>query len=189
MTKQLRMLDVSSVNHSTDQPIDWAAVHVAGFDAVMIKATEGTHYVNPWLKQDADAATAAGLLVGFYHFARPGELSPAAEARAALAAIDGLHHDLGLALDLEVAEGRGWANLAEYAKAFHAEIRKVLDHSPLYVNDSFRDNLPGAPFGERLWSARTDRPRFECWAWQETTAAAVAGIVGVVDVGYLHPDV
>lgn len=189
MTAPLRMLDVSSVNHGNDQPIDWRKVKRAKYDAVMIKATEGIGYVNPWLVQDAAGAHTAGLLVGFYHFARPAASGGDAQADHAIAATIGLHHDLGLACDLEISEGQSWADLAVFAQAFHGAAHKAFTHSPLYVNDYFLDNLPGAPFGERLWLAQTDRPRRMVWAWQETTAAAIAGIVGVVDVGYLHPGV
>lgn len=182
------MIDVSANNHPADVPIDWAKVKGAGYDAVMVKCSEGTDYVNPWLKDDADGATAARLKVGFYHFGRPGAMSPAAEARYARVAVFGLHHDLGLALDLEVQESRDWASLAAYARAFHHVIRETFAHSPLYVNDYFLANLPGAPWGERLWLAQTARPRREVWAWQSTTPIAVPGIPGLTDVNVLHPD-
>lgn len=187
MTAQVGMIDVSANNHPDDTPINWQAVKKAGYGAVMIKASEGTGYVNPWLDRDALGALDAGLLVGFYHFAHPGDNLPTLEATHALAAIMGLPHDLGLALDLEVQEGKTWAQLATFAKAFHATVRKKLAHSPLYVNDYFLDNLLDAPWGERLWVAQTSRPRFECWAWQEVTPAAVPGIQGDTDVGVLRP--
>lgn len=189
MSANLRMIDVSANNHGGGKTIVWGAVKQAGVDAVMIKATEGTGYENPWLGQDARGAVTAGLAVGFYHFAHPSQSSPEVQAATAVQACAGLHHDLGLALDLEVSEGLGWATLATWAQAFHAEVRKVYDHAPLYVNDDYLDNLLGAPWGERLWLAQTDRPRRECWAWQETTPATVPGIPGAVDAGYLHPSV
>lgn len=189
MRPQTPMIDVSANNHPDGGPIDWRRVKAAGYGAVMIKATEGSGYVNPWLQRDASDALAAGLLVGFYHFAHPGEDLPILEATHALAAIGGLRHDLGLALDLEVTEGKTWPQLASFAKAFHATVRERLNHSPLYVNDNFLDNLPGAPWGERLWVAQTSRPRFVCWAWQEVIPDRVDGITGDVDVGYLAPTV
>lgn len=184
---QVRMIDVSANNHPDNGPIDWKKVAKSDIGAVMVKSSEGVTYVNPWLVRDATGAKAAGLLVGFYHFRHPGLATPQTEARHACVAVTGLHHDLGLAQDLEVAEGKAWAELAAQAKIFHAEVRKSFRHSPLYINDYFLGNLPGAPFAERLWVAQTARPRFECWAWQETTPAEVPGIVGAVDVSWLHP--
>lgn len=51
-----------------------AAFPVTGLDFAFIKITEGTGYVNP--KWEAQRATArqAGLVRGFYHFGRPGDM-------------------------------------------------------------------------------------------------------------------
>ena len=188
MTANVRMIDVSSNNHPTDAQIDWAQVKAAGVGAVMVKATEGESYVNPWLKADADGAHAAGLQVGYYHFARPGQSSGSFQADAALTAIDGLPRQLGLALDLEVTEGFSWPTLAAWAQEFHACAKIVVEHSPLYVNDYFLANLPGAPFDWWLWLAQTARPRRQVWAWQEATPVVVPGIAGLTDVGWLYLD-
>lgn len=181
------MVDVSANNHGTGQSIDWAKVRAAGYLAVMVKATEGVDYVNPWLKEDAEGAANAGLLVGYYHFARPSQASAAAQASVALNAIRRLPRNLGLALDLEVAEGLSWDVLASQANIFHEDVLRQVEHSPLYCNDYFLQNLPGAPWGERLWLAQTARPRREVWAWQQTTPQVVDGIPGVTDVNVIHP--
>ena len=70
--------------------------------------------------------------------------------------------------------------LASFARGFHVRARETVEHSPLYANAYYLANLPGAPFGERLWLAQTDRPRREVWAWQETAPATVPGIEGLV---------
>jgi len=45
-----------------------------GIDFAFVKVTEGTTYVNPsWVAQ-RDTARAAELVVGYYHFARPGDM-------------------------------------------------------------------------------------------------------------------
>lgn len=48
---------------------------VAGLSFAFVKATEGTHYVNPLMTQQAAWARKNGLVVGFYHFARPGSMT------------------------------------------------------------------------------------------------------------------
>jgi GH25 family lysozyme M1 (1,4-beta-N-acetylmuramidase) len=188
MTAQVPMIDVSANNHPTDEPIQWARVRAAGYGAVMVKATEGADYVNPWLARDANAASQAGLEVGYYHFAHPAATDSATQAEHALAAIDGLPRSLGLALDLEVGEGISWNGLAVWAQEFHRVALQTVDHSPLYVNDYYLANLPGAPWGVRLWLAQTARPRRQVWAWQATQPIQVNGIVTPTDVGFLHPD-
>jgi len=43
-------------------------------DFAIIKATEGAIYINPKLPAQRDYARSNGLVVGYYHFARPGNL-------------------------------------------------------------------------------------------------------------------
>jgi len=48
---------------------NWNLVYKSGVQMVYIKATEGNSYTNPLLFSQYQGAKAAGLLVGFYHFA------------------------------------------------------------------------------------------------------------------------
>lgn len=59
-------IDVSSYQSST--------YSTKGYDFAFVKATEGTSYVNPRMVAQAAHARAAGLVVGFYHFLRPGSM-------------------------------------------------------------------------------------------------------------------
>lgn len=59
---------------------DWSAYQaeepsVNGLSFVFIKATEGTSYVNPHMAAQAAWARKNSLVVGFYHFARPGSMA------------------------------------------------------------------------------------------------------------------
>ena len=54
-------IDVASHQHPDNAPIDWAAVAAAGWAFVIVKATEGVGYVNPFFAQDVAGARAAGL--------------------------------------------------------------------------------------------------------------------------------
>lgn len=185
---QIPMIDVSANNHLADEKIDWEAVKAAGYGAAMVKCSEGVDYENPWLADDADGAALAGLRVGYYHFAHPAASTGREQAAYALDAIVGRPRDLGLALDLEVYEGKTPDELAAFVHDYHAEARKTVDHSPLYTPSSMLEAMPGAPWGERLWLPSTARPRREVWAWQTTTPAMVKGIALPTDVGWLHPD-
>lgn len=58
----------------------------AGLDFVFVKATEGTSYVNPKMTAQAARARKAGLVLGFYHFLRPGDMKAQAAYFVAKAA-------------------------------------------------------------------------------------------------------
>lgn len=63
---------------------DWASYQsytpsTKGIDFVFIKATEGTGYVNPRMCVQTSHARKAGLVVGFYHFLRPGNMKAQAK--------------------------------------------------------------------------------------------------------------
>ncbi|NMN99499.1 glycoside hydrolase family 25 protein [Antrihabitans stalactiti] len=60
--------DASSHQHVGGKPIDWQKVKASGHDFAMIKATEGSDYVNPWFNEDTNKMRAAGVLRGAYHF-------------------------------------------------------------------------------------------------------------------------
>lgn len=60
--------------------LDLDAYADAGFDRILVKASEGTGYVNPLFGVWWAAASALGLARGAYHFAKPSRWSGAAEA-------------------------------------------------------------------------------------------------------------
>ncbi|TSE00780.1 glycoside hydrolase [Skermania sp. ID1734] len=62
--------DVSSYQHPDGGPINWAAAKAGGVNFALVKATEGTDYVNPHFHEDTAAMRAAGVLRGAYHFPR-----------------------------------------------------------------------------------------------------------------------
>lgn len=67
----LRGIDVSAYQSST--------YSTEGLSFVFIKATEGRSYTNPKLSAQTKDARDAGLVVGFYHFLWPGNLTAQAE--------------------------------------------------------------------------------------------------------------
>ena len=180
------MIDVSSVQHPHNVAIDWKAVASSGVKAVMVKATEGATYVNPWLVRDAEGAEAAGLWVGFYHFAHPSLSAPQAQIDAFIRAIGPLAHQIGLALDIEEQEGLSWPELASWSHTFLTALRTHTSWPILYSDRSWLEEMPGAPFGGRLWLASPGvHPTTRPYAWQMGTAT-VPGIARLVDVGQLY---
>ena len=109
--------DISRWQHPNDKPIDFAKMYGAGIRFVMIKASDARDDSDiPSLKfllNDRNAAQAAGIYTGFYHYAYlPNTADPALVIRDAkaqaqkviwrLASIGGYNtRDLTYALDLE----------------------------------------------------------------------------------------
>jgi GH25 family lysozyme M1 (1,4-beta-N-acetylmuramidase) len=109
--------DISRWQHPNDQPIDFKKKFEAGMRFVMIKGSDAQEASDilamKWLVQDRNAAQAAGLYTGMYHFAYlPNSEDPEyvirdAKAQAQkviwrLASLGGYNErDLPVALDLE----------------------------------------------------------------------------------------
>jgi GH25 family lysozyme M1 (1,4-beta-N-acetylmuramidase) len=53
-----------------DGEVDWRTVKKNGFEFAFIKSTEGTNYVDKRFDENMKGATAAGVLIGPYHFCR-----------------------------------------------------------------------------------------------------------------------
>jgi GH25 family lysozyme M1 (1,4-beta-N-acetylmuramidase) len=137
------MADVSSNNGA----VDLRAYAAAGHAAIAIKASEGTGYVNPGHRAQADEAHRLGLTVVHYHFARPGRGQLHAELanfhRTYLAAWRNGDY---VCLDLEVTEG---ADVAWYARAFLGALKGYGHPTILYTYRAFA--------GEHLQGVRADR--------------------------------
>jgi GH25 family lysozyme M1 (1,4-beta-N-acetylmuramidase) len=176
--------DISSNNHEDDKAIDFSKAHVLG--GVVVKATEGVNYVNPYLTEDATAIHKAGKHIGYYHYARPSESSGQEQASFILDHVSSLPRDLGISLDLEVTEGV--ADLSGWAKEFLDTIAARKIGSPLYSNAAFLELMPQAPFGHKLWYSApgTTAPKRKVWAWQFSWTASVSGFSSAVDLSHYY---
>lgn len=133
-------IDVASYN-----PVDYAT---AGLSLVIVKATEGSSYLNP--KHAAQVATgrAHGLVVGHYHFNRPGSVSTQVDYFLA--------HAAARPGDLLVADwedqGVPYTDKDNWIRSVQARMphNRVL----LYCNRDFWFNRDHSSFaGDGLWIA------------------------------------
>lgn len=187
---RVKAIDVSSYQHEDERPIEWNYVRSSGVHAVLVKATEGTDYVNPWLERDCRGAYDAGLKVGQYHFAHPGQGKPEEQASYFWEQVKGLPRDLCVMLDLEVQEALSWPELSEWGKAFCDAFEGHSHTIVLYSNRDYLENMPAAPWGHKLLFADPDRtmgrrPRRRVWGWQRSWTEMVMGISGEVDLDEL----
>lgn len=118
-------IDISSYQSGLNVAALWA-------DFVIVKATEGDDYVNPYMVSQANSTLGASKRLGFYHFARPGDA--AAQARYFVSAVGSLRGKATLWLDWEanaVPQGPGWA------KTFLDTVRSLTGATPgIYMNGS-----------------------------------------------------
>lgn len=112
---QLLGIDIS--NYQSVESVDIAP------DFVIIKATEGTGYVNPLCDSQYQRAKAQGKLLGVYHFVRPDlGLSPEDEAQFFVDNCRGYIGEALLAIDYEVAPYSD-----DYAFRFAKKVAELTD--------------------------------------------------------------
>ncbi|MFH9178491.1 GH25 family lysozyme [Streptomyces albogriseolus] len=160
----LRGIDVSayqSSSYGTD-----------GLSFIFIKATEGRSYTNPKLPAQTKRARDAGLVVGFYHFLWPGDLT--AQAEYFVRQAPEKRGDV-LAVD--------WETTGEGTRASDAEkdrfIKKVKELRPhhrviLYANRHFWLDVDTTSYaGDGLWIAdyvTAGKPRIKAdWRFHQYT--------------------
>ena len=190
-------VDVAAHQHPGGTPIDWSKVRTDGQSFAFVKATEGGDWVNPHYVEDVQAAHAAGLKTGAYHYARP---STDAKTQAAnFAAQIALAPDQTLppALDIEVDEGKSAAQLEQWIEEFTSELKRLTGRTPMIytykyfwmgqMNNSqkfsdmplwlaaYQDQAPEAVGG---WN--------ELSFWQRSGSGKVAGISTDVDMNLFN---
>ncbi|MGX4689715.1 GH25 family lysozyme [Streptomyces sp. JNUCC 63] len=160
----LHGIDVSAYQSST--------YGTSGSSFVFIKATEGRSYVNPKLGAQTKHGRDAGLVVGFYHFLWPGNITVQAEYFVS--------HASEKAGDILAVD---WENTGEGTHASNAEkdqfIRKVKALRPhnrviLYANRHFWLNVDTTSYaGDGLWIAdyvTAGHPRIKAkWLFHQYT--------------------
>lgn len=197
-TNYITGIDVSENNGK----INWKLVakNPTRIEFAFIKATEGIGYVDSKLKVNATEAKAAGIKIGYYHFASLNNANFGADAKSeANEFIKNIKTlpaaDLPLILDLETNKSAlekksvlGWIN------TFFAELNSLgYTNAALYSYTPFLDsNLPNPhPLGNiRLWLAayvNAPQPKLpkgwnNFWIWQYSSKGSVTGIKGNVDM-------
>ncbi|MEZ7003997.1 glycoside hydrolase family 25 protein [Streptomyces sp. AD55] len=160
----LRGIDVSAY-----QPADYAT---DGHSFVFVKATEGRSYVNPRLAGQTKRGRDAGLVVGFYHFLWPGDLT--AQAEHFVSQAPERSGDL-LAVDWETTGEGTRASTAEKDR-FLREVKELRPHHRvlLYCNRSFWLDVDTSSYaGDGLWIAdyvTAGKPRVKAkWRFHQYT--------------------
>lgn len=196
-------IDVSQVQGD----IDFNAVREAGFEAVVVKASEGLRYCDPRGASNLARARDADLLAAAYAFARPSQGDPRAQARRLWDCVGDVAVGR-LVLDLETRPD-GWSDrqVIDFAEEY-ADEQAQLDGGSVpwvYTYESFALGLGPALYASSLgrcplWLARYRSittpwapgpqdvpfvpqpwPRLTAWQYSGNGGFRVPGIVGDVD--------
>ena len=160
----LRGIDVSSYQSSS--------YDTTGLSFVFVKATEGRTYTNPKLAAQTRTAREAGLVVGFYHFLWPGNLT--AQAEYFVAKAPERAGDI-LAVDWETTGEGTHATNAEKDRFLRTLKRLRPDHRViLYCNRHFWLSVDSTSYAaDGLWIAdyvTAGKPRIKAkWRFHQYT--------------------
>lgn len=187
--RKVRQRGIDASHHQGD--IDWRAVAGDGIEFAYLKATEGTTFTDPRFARHRDAARAAGLEVGGYHYFQlcsPG-VPQADHFASVLERLDG-PRDLPGAIDLELAgscaEPPAPDALLTEVRAFLERVQQRTGRRPVvYLYPEFEQRYGFADdlADHRQWVRSLDRrPERDWWIWQRSETGTVAGIDGPVDL-------
>lgn len=203
------MLHGIDVSHHNEW-IDWPKVKQAGVRFAIIKASEGTGYIDPLFEQNLKGALDADILPGSYHFFLP-RFDPLAQARHYVRVLQENAVDaptLPPCIDLETA-GLTKAALNQAVRIFLEEVHTLTGRTGIiYVSPGFwSTNLPVPVLsgyklvrsevdwagGHPLWLAHyTSGWPYQVypWAgwnfWQYSSAGKISGVSTKVDLNLFN---
>jgi lysozyme len=206
------VLGLDCSKYQTD--INWGLAKAAGIEFAFVKVTEGTtgHEDNLYnLKARVLSAQKNGVKVGYYHFARPGNVGVPEddaneEAQNVLGHIAYLPKvEFPLAFDVEAYSSTViWDNKVDHMNRFiKTFIEKLKEHNVdvlIYSYKSFLDTNSSPIFGTYpLWiAAYLNNPEgslpvvpngwTEWKIWQFTEKGQVNGYIGDIDLNIMHKD-
>lgn len=150
----LKMVDVYS-----GSPRSFATQN--GTDITMVKATQGTGYVNPFCDVDYQAAKKKGKLLGFYHYCGGG--NPEAEAKYFYKNTKNYVGEAVPAVDWESYQNSSWGN-KNYVRRFVDEYHKLSGVWPLiYVQQSALNQVANCAKDCGLWVAWYASMNWKSW--------------------------
>lgn len=176
-------------------------------DFVIIKATQGTSYVNSDCDRAYQQAKAAGRLLGVYHYFSGGD--PVKEAEHFVNNIKGYIGDAILVLDWEPQQNKKFSQGQAVAKPFLDKVRELTGVKPLiYISKSFCRSYDWSTVAPEygLWVAQyannnatgyqanpwTDAKDYGAWGtpeiFQYSSHGRLSGYNGDLDINIAYMD-
>jgi len=182
---------IVDISHWQPTP-DWAKLKAAGVKGVILKATQGTTYVDPTFRSRYDAAIAAGFAVSTYHFLEAGNIQTQMNFYLnTLKPRDGER----MCIDYETESGKPTPPLSDLENAVGylftvSRNLQITIYSGHLIKDQLRDGYSDVLAMTSLWISQYTSATAPSWPtgtwpnwtlWQYTDAAKVDGIDGAVD--------
>ncbi len=147
----MKGIDISNHNGS----IDFLKVKNTGIEVVIIKATEGVDWIDPYLEKHYNGACGKGFSIGFYHFMSE-KTNPSKQAEDFYKAIKDKEYNVLPCLDIETNNaGRTSKEITDRCLEFLRRFKELsgLD-CMIYTGGYFgRDNLDSRIKNYKVWIA------------------------------------
>jgi GH25 family lysozyme M1 (1,4-beta-N-acetylmuramidase) len=185
-----------------DGAIDWPKVKNAGISFAFARASDGSSASDDTFQTNITQGTAAGVIMGAYHFASPGNGNATTQANYFLSVAS---HYIGKGflppvLDLEITNGLTESELNNWALEWLMEVQKQTGIKPIiYASTDFAysslngANSPASVYD--LWVASWDisnpgnvSPWTSWLFWQYSDTGSIPGISDAVDLDVFEGD-
>lgn len=141
-------------------------------DGVIVKATQGTSYVNPRCNHQWDLAGQLGKLRGLYHYAGGG--NPEAEAQYFINNIKNYVGKAVLILDWESYQNASWGN-SNWSLRFANEVHRLTNVWPLiYVQESALWQVANCASKCGVWVAKYASMNWNSWTLPDMSVSSGA---------------
>lgn len=183
--------------------INWTLVRDAGYSFAFVKGTEGVGWTDPLFHQNMDAGSAAGVVQGVYHFARPDLGNTGREEAEWFLSVAGDYLESGYlrpVLDLEVRGSMGQTALSTWVLEWMQTVESRTGVAPMlytnlyYINNYLTNEVTAYDLWIAYWTTGCDPTvtatipptgKWSDWAfWQFCVAPAgtVPGITTPIDL-------
>lgn len=141
-------------------------------DGVIVKATQGTSYVNPRCNHQYELAGQLGKLRGLYHYAGGG--NPEAEAQYFINNIKNYVGKAVLILDWESYQNASWGN-SNWSLRFANEVHRLTNVWPLiYVQESALWQVANCASKCGVWVAKYASMNWNSWTLPDMSVSSGA---------------
>jgi GH25 family lysozyme M1 (1,4-beta-N-acetylmuramidase) len=171
-----------------DDISDYQQFKSSGVQVVIQKATQGETFTDSLLQYRATNLTKYGFLVGYYHYAN-NDSQPDAQAQHFLDAINGLHSDTVLWLDIENEADWNKQQAVDFTKEFISYVQARGYKIGIYSDMNFyNDYLADSDFNVPTWIASygPQPSQYPSVSWQYTNTGTINGVTGNIDLDWFN---